>query len=709
MIRRQLPLVTRLLLARSAGLRRAAPLITSLVPLAIAGAVGGACSSQPAAMAGNSNGSTSGSTVSGSSRSQGSNGSSNSGGTSGGSVSGGSSVSNGSSSGGPPPCSPDTSDIESKVSALLAKMTLAEKIGQMVMADMAVPGGNGSTSQNLPDVSSLFLGGVLASGNDGNSNKPSDWLNITTQYRSAASGTRLGIPVIFGIDAVHGNAKVAGATVFPQQIALGATRDGALVQQITAATAAEVAAMGFTMTFAPDADVGQDERWGRTYESFGEDPALVSPLVGYAMAGLQNGCWSGGTPLLGAVKHAIAAGGTTWGTGTQTSQTGFAGIDRGDAMLDEATIRAVHLPPFKAAIDAGAMTILVSYSSINGTAMINNSQWLTAILKTELGFKGFILSDWDALPASSSASQVATAINAGLDMIMLSQGASTFINTVTSAVPGMIAQSRIDDAVTRILRAKYVAGLFGQAAPTSGGLSVVGNSDHLQLATKAAQESLVLLQNNNKRLPLSKSAKVVVAGLGGNDMGVQAGGWTLSWQGGAGGAGIPGQTIFQAMQGIASSSSNVTYSADGSGAKGADVGVVFLYENPYAEYCGDVTDPNFTSAAVTRPQFSPCGTVYDGKAATIVSNMKGAGIPLVLVLLSGRPMRVESYLSSFDAVVAAWLPGSGGSAVASALYGNTGFTGVLPKSWPKDSTTLPISSLQSGADPLFAFGFGLTQ
>ncbi|MBV9946491.1 MAG: glycoside hydrolase family 3 protein, partial [Myxococcales bacterium] len=612
-----------------------------------------------------------------------------------------------------PACNPDTADIESKVSALLAKMTLAEKIGQMVMGDILVPNytvPNSQPAPNLPDVSSLFLGGVVASGNDGNTNKPSDWLNVTNQYRSAAAGTRLGIPVIFGVDAVHGNAKAAGATVFPQSIALGATKDTALVQQIAAATAAEVSAMGFTMAFAPDADVGQDERWGRTYESFGEDPGLVSPLVDASMKGLQNGCWASGAPLLlGSVKHAIGAGGTNFGTGTQTSQTGFAGVDRGDVTLDEATIRAVHLPPFKAAINAGAMTVLVSYSTINGTPMINNSHWLTDILKTELGFRGFTLSDYDGVPPSAPAADVAKAVNAGLDMMMLSHGASSLIATLKGAVPGMIPQSRIDDAVTRILRAKYVAGLFDQPAPTSAGLSVVGSADHLQLARKAVQESMVLLQNNNKRLPLSKSAHVVVAGLAGNDLGIQAGGWTISWQGAEGGSGVLGTTILQAMQNAATSSSLVTYSADGTGGKGADVGVVVLHENPYAEYCGDVTDPNFSSPAVTRPMFSPCGAVYDGTAATVVSNMKSAGIPLVLVLLSGRPMRVESYLSSFDAVVEAWLPGSAGEGVADLLYGNASFSGVLPKSWPRDSTTLPISSLQSGANPLFAFGFGLKQ
>lgn len=588
---------------------------------------------------------------------------------------------------------------------MLAKMSQAEKIGQMVMEDIA-------PAQTSSDVSTLFLGGVLASGNDGNGNTPSQWLTITNQFRSAAANTPLAIPLIFGIDAVHGNAKVAGATVFPQQIGLGATRDAMLVQEIAAASAAETAAMGFTMTFAPDADVGQDERWGRTYESFGEDPTLVSPLVSAAMAGFQNGCWNtSGTTILGALKHLIGAGGTTFGTGTQASNIGFAGIDRGDAELDAGTIRAVHLPPFQSGMNAGAMTILVSYSSVNGTPMINDSEWMTDVIKTELGFQGIVLSDWDALPAASSASAIATSINAGLDMIMLSQGASTFISTLTSLVPATIPQSRIDDAVTRILRAKYVAGLFNQAAPTSAGLSVVGSSAHLTLAHQAVEESLVLLQNNNSRLPLSNTAHVAVAGLGGNDLGVQSGGWTLSWQGAKGGTGIPGKTIFQGMQADAMSPSLVTYTADGSGATGADVGVVFLYENPYAEYCGDVMDPNFATTEPARPMFSPCSdTVYDSNLATIVSNMQSANIPLVLVLVSGRPLRIQSYLSKFDAVVEAWLPGSAGDGVADVLYGKASFSGMLPKSWPQDSTNLPISSLMtSGYDPLFPYGFGLTK
>ncbi len=746
MFRRHQELMNRFLVTRISGFRSVAPLRV-LAATAATLAVAGACSSRPTGVTGSSgngssdtgstgsgsgssggsatgnSGSGTGSTGSGSTGSgssgNGSTGSGSTGGGAGSSVTGSSGAGNSGSGApdagggglqGPAACNPDTSAIESQVSAMLASMSQAEKLGQMVMADIEVTSGM-TTSMDLPDVTGLLLGGVLASGNDGNTNKPSDWLNITGQYRTAASQTPHKIPLIFGIDAVHGNGKAVGATIFPETIGLGATRDPALVQQVAAATAAEVAAMGFTMTFAPDSDVGQDERWGRTYESFGEDPTLVAPLVGWAFNGFQNGCWNNSGPtILGSAKHFIAAGGTTWGTGTESAQTGFAGIDRGNAMLDDATLQAVHLPPFQAAMNAGAMAILVSYSSLNGTLMINDSQYLTDVMKTQLGFKGFMLSDWDALPASSSAAAIATSINAGMDMIMLSSGASTFINTLSGAVPGMIPQSRIDDAVTRILRAKYVAGLFTQPAPTSAGLSVVGSSDHLKLASQAVQESLVLLQNNNKRLPLSKSAKVVVAGLGGNDMGVQSGGWTQGWQGAKGLSGIPGTTIFAAMQSLASSSSNVTYSSDGSGASGADVGVVVLYENPYAEYCGDVTSPDFNLAMVTRPQYSPCGQVYDDNAASIVSNMQKANIPLVLVLVSGRPMLIQSYLQTFDAVVEAWIPGSAGDGVANVLYGNAGFTGALPKSWPTDTQSLPISSLQDGgAAPLFPYGFGLKQ
>jgi beta-glucosidase len=597
--------------------------------------------------------------------------------------------------------------VEQKVGALLAQMTLAEKVGQMVMADYGY-------LASMADVTTYGLGAILAGGDEApGSNTPQDWLNLTNQMRASAAATRLHIPAIFGIDAVHGNAKVQGATVFPHGIAMGSTRDPSLVMQEEEITASELAAMGITMSFSPDSDVGQDARWGRTYESFGEDPTLVSQMVAAAVSGYQQPFLGAPGSVMACAKHALGAGGTTWGTGVK------GGIDQGNTEITEAEMRSVHLPPFQAAVSAGAMSIMVSFSSWNGTKMSASSQWLTSVLKGELGYTGFLLSDYDAitqLPGTAQ-QQEATAINAGLDMIMMSKVPSTmstgavpgFVSDVESLVTaGTIPQTRIDDAVTRILRAKVIAGLFGAASPDGSALSTVGNAAHRQVARQAVHESMVLLQNTNGVLPLSKSAHVFVAGPGANDVGVQSGGWTLSWQGvtETAAAGIGGTSILAGLQNTASSPGLVTYAYDGSNVpSGTNVGVVVLYENPYAEYEGDTNDPNFANTAVSQ---DPSGhVIYDGLASGIVSNMEAANIPLVLVLVTGRPVRIESYLSKFSAVVAAWLPGSEGEGVADVLYGAAPFTGKLPKSWPKDATTLPISSLQSGADPLFAFGFGL--
>jgi len=586
-----------------------------------------------------------------------------------------------------------------RVAGLLGQMTLSEKIGQMVMVDY-----EGLASPD--DLTTYFLGALLPSADEApTTNAPQDWLDLANQFLPKALATRLAIPLILGIDAVHGDAKVAGATVFPHGIALGCTGDAALVTQIEQATAAEVLAMGFSMSFSPDSDVGQDERWGRTYESFGEDPTLVSRMVDAAVTGYQGSRLGAPGSLMACPKHCLGAGGTSWGTGV------MGGIDQGDAEISEAEMRAVHLPPFQAAVNAGAMAIMVSYSSWNGTKMSASTQWLTQVIKGELGYGGFLLSDYNAIGQldGDSQQQAATAINAGLDMIMMSDGYTGFISDVTTLVAsGTIAMSRIDDAVTRILRAKVIAGLFDAPAPDGGSLSGVGSAAHRQLARQAVRESLVLLQNDNDLLPLSKSAQIVVAGPGANDVGVQSGGWTLGWQGvtEADATPIGGTTIFAGMQTAASTPSLVTYSWNGSTVPaGTSVGVVVLYENPYAEYEGDTDDPNFSNTSAAQ---DPSGhIIYDGLAAGIVSNMTGAKIPLVLVLVTGRPVRIESYLPQFQAVVAAWLPGSEGEGVADVLYGDANFVGTLSKSWPRDATVLPISSLQTGANPLFPFGFGL--
>jgi len=594
--------------------------------------------------------------------------------------------------------SPDTPAVEARVSALLGQMTLDEKIGQMIMVDY-------SALASLDDITTDFLGALLPSGDEAPAdNTPQAWLDLTSSFRPKALATRLGVPLIVGIDAVHGNAKVAGATVFPHGIGLGCARDASLVTAVEQATAAEVRATGFTMAFSPDSDVGQDERWGRTYESFGEDPALASTMVSAAVTGYQGSRLGASGALLACPKHLVGAGGTSWGTGV------MGGIDQGDAPIDEATMRAVHLPPFKAAIEAGAMAIMVSYSSINGAKMSASSHWLTDVVKGEFGFSGFLLSDFNAIRqlAGSSQEQDATAINAGLDMIMMSDGYTDFIADVKALVAaGTIPLARIDDAVTRILRAKVIAGLFEAQAAEGSGLGVIGSAAHRQIARQAVHESLVLLKNDNAILPLSKSAHIVVAGPGADDVGVQSGGWTLGWQGvtETAATAIGGTTILAGMQ-AAASPGLVTYSWDGSQVpSGTSAGVVVLYENPYAEYEGDTNDPNFTNTSASQ---DPSGhTIYDGLAAGVVAEMTAAKIPLVLVLVTGRPVRIESYLSQFAAVVAAWLPGSEGEGVADVLYGDAPFSGVLSKSWPRDATMLPVSSLQAGASPLFAYGFGL--
>jgi beta-glucosidase len=594
--------------------------------------------------------------------------------------------------------SPDTPAVEARVSALLGQMTLDEKIGQMIMVDY-------SALASLDDITTDFLGALLPSGDEAPAdNTPQAWLDLTSSFRPKALATRLGVPLIVGIDAVHGNAKVAGATVFPHGIGLGCARDASLVTAVEQATASEVRATGFTMAFSPDSDVGQDERWGRTYESFGEDPALASTMVSAAVTGYQGSRLGASGALLACPKHLVGAGGTSWGTGV------MGGIDQGDAPIDEATMRAVHLPPFKAAIEAGAMAIMVSYSSINGAKMSASSHWLTDVVKGEFGFSGFLLSDFNAIRqlAGSSQEQDATAINAGLDMIMMSDGYTDFIADVKALVAaGTIPLARIDDAVTRILRAKVIAGLFEAQAAEGSGLGVIGSAAHRQIARQAVHESLVLLKNDNAILPLSKSAHIVVAGPGADDVGVQSGGWTLGWQGvtETAATAIGGTTILAGMQ-AAASPGLVTYSWDGSQVpSGTSAGVVVLYENPYAEYEGDTNDPNFTNTSASQ---DPSGhTIYDGLAAGVVAEMTAAKIPLVLVLVTGRPVRIESYLSQFAAVVAAWLPGSEGEGVADVLYGDAPFSGVLSKSWPRDATMLPVSSLQAGASPLFAYGFGL--
>ncbi|MGH7295269.1 MAG: glycoside hydrolase family 3 protein, partial [Polyangiaceae bacterium] len=535
----------------------------------------------------------------------------------------------------PAPYTGPAADVEARVEWLLGQMTLDEKAGQMTMG--------GWTSLQTPD--QIATGRLGALGGAPGNLDAHDWLGIAATVRAEAAATRMGIPVMFAIDAVHGNGKVRGATIFPHNVGLGCTGDPDLVREVYAATASEVAGLGFAMNEAPAVDVGRDLRWGRSYESFGEDPALVSTMAAAAVAGTQ-------TAVLACAKHLLGAGGTTWGTGVA------GGIDRGDAELPEAEMRRVHLPPFQAAIAAGVQAIMVSYSEWQGTRMCVDGHWLTDVVKGELGFDGILMTDGGGvlLVGPDIHEDVLEAVNAGIDVVNVGAEYGQVVDAIVAlAQSGDVPMSRIDDAVRRILRVKIRGGLFEAPAPDATSIAQVGSAAHRAVARRAVAESLVLLRNEAGLLPLPKSARVRVLGPGANDLGIQSGGWTLGWQGGTGvdanGLG-GGTTILDAMRATASSPSLVTYSRDGSDTTGSDVVVVVLHERPYAEYFGDTPDPRLDGSSPPD--------VLDGTAGPLVAAARTAHVPLVALLLTGRPVRVESLLASFDAVVAAWLPGSEG-------------------------------------------------
>jgi beta-glucosidase len=586
-----------------------------------------------------------------------------------------------------PPPAPYTGppgDVEARVDWLLSQMTLDEKAGQMTMA-----GWTSLTSTD--DVGALRLGAV---GGAPYGVGADDWPAITATARASAATTRMAIPVLFAIDAVHGNGKVRGATIFPHNIGLGCTRDPDLVRQVYAASAAEVAALGLGMAEAPAVDVGRDARWGRSYESFGEEPGLVSTMGAAAIAGTQP-------TVLACAKHALGAGGTTWGTGVNGR------IDRGNNLDSEAEIRRVHLPPFQAAVQAGVQAIMVSYSEWQGTRMCVSGHWLTDVIKGELGFDGIVMTDGGGvlLVGPDIHDDVFQALSAGIDLINVADPYREVLSAIVSlAQSGDVPMSRIDDAVRRILRVKIRAGLFDVPPPGPAATAQVGSAEHRAIARQAVRESLVLLKNDSHLLPLRKDTRVHVAGPGADDLGIQSGGWTLQWQGrvGIGPQDMGGgATILDAMRAAATSPDLVTYSPDGSGAagSGATVGVVVLHELPYAEYLGDTPDTRFDLPGVPN--------IYDGTAGPLVGTMRASKLPLILLLLTGRPVRIESLLPAFDTVVAAWLPGSEGAGVADVLYGDALFVGTLSRSWPRDSTPLPFSYDQTPYNPLFPLGFGL--
>ncbi|MDB6166085.1 MAG: glycoside hydrolase family 3 domain protein [Lacunisphaera sp.] len=577
------------------------------------------------------------------------------------------------------------SEVDRRAAALVKEMTLDEKIGQMTQADCRA-------LHNPDEIRTYALGSVLSGGSSDPvaGNSAVNWADHYDAHQRPALQTRLKIPMIYGIDGVHGHNNIQGATIFPHNIGLGATRDPALLEAMGHAVAEEIAATGIDWDFAPGVIVARDERWGRTYESFAEEPELVGELGAAFIRGMQGASLNAPTSILACAKHFLGDGGTTRGK------------DQGNTVCDEATLRRLFLAPYLPAIRAGVGSIMVSYSSWNGEKMHGQRHLLTEVLKGELGFRGFLVSDWaaiDQLPGDFK-TDIEHSINAGLDMVMIPHGADGKADTFTEFITdlkelvqaGRVPQARIDDAVERILRVKLEMGLFEHPFADRSLLPQVGSAEHRALARRAVRESLVLLKNDHHALPLAKNINhLVLAGNGADSSGLQCGGWTISWQGDAHQNVEGATTILQAVRQAVGPAATVTYSTDGTIGKDADAVVVVLAEEPYAEGKGDRRDLDL------KPEW-----------LKLLRDAKARGVPVTLVLLSGRPLILGEAYELADAIVAAWLPGSEGAGVADVLFGDYAPTGKLSFSWPRSMDQIPINVGDANYDPLFKFGHGLT-
>jgi len=579
------------------------------------------------------------------------------------------------------------SSFDPQVKALLSQMTLEEKIGQMTQPDQAF-------LKDPADIENYFLGSVLSGGNsdpkEGNSLQA--WTDMYDRYQAHSQKTRLRIPLLYGVDAVHGHNNVLGAVVFPHNVGLGCTRDAALVEQIGRITAEEVRATGINWAFAPCVTVPRDERWGRTYEGFSEDPRIVRKLGEAAVRGFQRGSLADPLAVLACAKHYIGDGGTTFGSAKQPNL-----LDQGDTRVDEATLRRIHLPGYVTAVRAGVGSIMPSYSSWNGVKCSASQLLLTDLLKKELHFGGFLISDYNAIDQITNdyLKCIEISINAGMDMVMVPERYREFFDGLKKLVAeGRVPMARIDDAVTRILRVKFALGLMDPNRPTLADRRLwesFGSPAHRAVARRAVRESLVLLKNQHHTLPISKHAsRIVVAGKNADDLGNQCGGWTIDWQGKSGDVTPGGTTILAAIRNTVSKNTQVTFSKDGTGAAGASLGIVVIGETPYAEFMGDRAD---------------LALAPEDLAA--VKNLKAAGIPVVVVLVSGRPMIINEALEEADAFVAAWLPGTEGQGVADVLFGDYRPKGKLSHTWPRAMSQIPINRGDPDYNPLFKLGFGL--
>lgn len=586
------------------------------------------------------------------------------------------------------------------VAHILEKMTLAEKVGQMtqVSQEAIVPA----------DVAAYHIGSVL-SGGGGNPdpNTPHTWAKMVRGFQEAALESHLGIPLLYGVDAVHGHNNLKGSVIFPHNVGLGATRDPKLVEKVGRITAREMLATNVHWTFAPCVSVPQDIRWGRTYEGFGQQPELVGILGAAYVRGLQGGNGQradGSISTLACAKHFVGDGATGWGTTPRYDWLQWWNfgdherwqIDQGDAAIEEETLGAVHLAPYREAIAAGVGSIMVSYSSWQGEKLHGHYYLLSEVLKGELGFAGFLVSDWMGIDQLNPDYKVAvaTAINAGLDMVMVPLAYKRFIDTLTGLVEaGAVPMARIDDAVSRILTVKARLGLFRQPFGDESLLDVVGAPGHRAWARRAVRRSLVLLKNKGEALPLARDIPVLlIGGQAADDIGLQCGGWTIEWTGRSGPI-TSGTTLLGAIKGVVSTGTEIVYHPQGrfEDEVTADVGLVVLAEEPYAEGEGDRAALHLADEDLA-----------------LLARMRQRCKRLVVVLFSGRPLIITDQLAEWDVFVAAWLPGTEGEGMTDVLFGDYPFTGRLPYAWPRTMEQVPRSSLErSDAPPLFPYGAGM--
>nr|3USZ_A Chain A, Exo-1,3/1,4-beta-glucanase [Pseudoalteromonas sp. BB1]3UT0_A Chain A, Exo-1,3/1,4-beta-glucanase [Pseudoalteromonas sp. BB1]3UT0_B Chain B, Exo-1,3/1,4-beta-glucanase [Pseudoalteromonas sp. BB1]3UT0_C Chain C, Exo-1,3/1,4-beta-glucanase [Pseudoalteromonas sp. BB1]3UT0_D Chain D, Exo-1,3/1,4-beta-glucanase [Pseudoalteromonas sp. BB1] len=590
--------------------------------------------------------------------------------------------------------------VEAQIEKLLAKMTIEQKVAQMIQPEIGY--------LTVEQMRKYGFGSYLNGGNTAPyGNKRADqatWLKYADEMYLAAMDSTLdgiAIPTVWGTDAMHGHSNVYGATLFPHNIGLGAARDTDLIKRIGQATAKEVAATGIEWSFAPTVAVVRDDRWGRTYESYSEDPDLVKRYAGEMVTGIQGDVGADflkGSNRIATAKHFVGDGGTE------------RGVDRGNTLIDEKGLRDIHSAGYFSAINQGVQSVMASFNSWNGKRVHGDKHLLTDVLKNQLGFDGFVVSDWNAhkFVEGCDLEQCAQAINAGVDVIMVPEHFEAFYhNTVKQVKAGVIAESRINDAVRRFLRAKIRWGVFTKSKPSARPESQhpqwLGAAEHRTLAREAVRKSLVLLKNNESILPIKASSRILVAGKGANAINMQAGGWSVSWQGTDNtNSDFPNATsIFSGLQSqVTKAGGKITLSESGEYTSKPDVAIVVIGEEPYAEWFGDIELLEFQ---------------HETKhALALLKQLKADNIPVVTVFLSGRPLWVNKELNASDAFVAAWLPGSEGEGVADVLLTNKqgktqfDFTGKLSFSWPKYDDQFTLNLNDADYDPLFAYGYGLT-